>query len=58
VYLDDDQRVFKNEAICIEILSGKNAGFMTLTMHGQLGIGWEFQLALRWLALDSSVSDT
>jgi hypothetical protein len=27
VYLDDDQRVFKNEAIDIEILSGKNAGF-------------------------------
>jgi hypothetical protein len=27
VYLDDDQRVFKNEAIDIEILSGRNAGF-------------------------------
>ena len=27
MYLDDDQRVFKNEAIDIEILSGKNAGF-------------------------------
>jgi hypothetical protein len=27
VYLDDDQRAFKNEAIDIEILSGKNAGF-------------------------------
>ncbi len=27
VYLDDDQRNFKNEAIDIEILSGKNAGF-------------------------------
>jgi len=27
VYLDDDQRVLKNEAIEIEILSGKNAGF-------------------------------
>jgi hypothetical protein len=27
VYLDDDQRVFRNEAIEIEILSGKNAGF-------------------------------
>ena len=27
VYLKDDQRVFKNEAIEIEILSGRNAGF-------------------------------
>jgi len=27
IYLDDDQRTFKNEAIDIEILSGKNAGF-------------------------------
>ena len=27
VYLDDDQRAFKNEAIDIEILSGTNAGF-------------------------------
>jgi hypothetical protein len=27
MYLDDDQGVFKNEAIDIEILSGKNAGF-------------------------------
>lgn len=27
LYLDDDQRVFKNEAIDIEILSGKNMGF-------------------------------
>lgn len=27
VYLDDAQRAFKNEAIDIEILSGKNAGF-------------------------------
>jgi hypothetical protein len=27
VYLDDDQRALKNEAIDIEILSGRNAGF-------------------------------
>jgi hypothetical protein len=27
VYLDDDQRAFKNEAIDVEILSGKYAGF-------------------------------
>jgi hypothetical protein len=27
VYLDDDHRVFKNEAIDIAILSGRNAGF-------------------------------
>jgi hypothetical protein len=27
VYLDDDRRVFKNEAIDVEILSGKYAGF-------------------------------
>jgi hypothetical protein len=27
VYLDDDQRVFKNEAIDVEILSGRFAGF-------------------------------
>ena len=27
VYLDDDQRALKNEAIDIDILSGRNAGF-------------------------------
>lgn len=30
VYLDDAQRVFKNEAIEIDILSGRNAGFQRL----------------------------
>ena len=58
VYLDDDQRVFKNEAIDIEILSGKNAGFHDSYDARPLGSGWEFQLALRWLSLDSSVLNT
>jgi hypothetical protein len=32
--------------------------FMTLTMRGQLGSGWQFQLALRWESLDSPVLNT
>jgi len=42
VYLDDDQRVFKNEAIDIEILSGTSAGF-----HDS----YDAQLVGKWLGI-------
>lgn len=42
VYLNDDQRDFKNEAIDIEILSGRNAGFRD---------SYDARLFGKWLAV-------
>ena len=48
----------KTKRLTLKSYRASMRGFVTLTMRGQLGSGWEFQSVLRWLSLDLPVLNT